>query len=90
MPPPLLVIEVVSPGELQWHRDYVAKRMQYQDIGIPEYWIVNPQAQTLLVLALDGDTFTEVGAFSGEELVRSHQFTKLSLNPNALFIAGSE
>lgn len=90
MPPPLLVIEVVSPGELQWHRDYVAKRMQYQDIGIPEYWIVNPQAQTLLVLALDGDTFTEVGAFSGEELVRSRQFTKLSLNPNALFVAGSE
>ncbi len=87
MPPPLLVIEVVSPGELQWHRDYVAKRIQYEDLGISEYWIVNPQAQTVLVLALDGNTFTELGMFSGEELVRSRQFTNLSLTPNALFVA---
>lgn len=85
MPPPLVVVEVVSPGELQWHRDYIAKRMQYQDVGIPEYWIVNPQAQTVLVLALDGDIFTEVGVFSGEEPVRSRQLTALSLTPNALF-----
>ncbi|PPS46148.1 Uma2 family endonuclease [Chroococcidiopsis sp. TS-821] len=87
MPPPLLVIEVVSPGELQWHRDYVAKRIQYEDLGISEYWIVNPQAQTVLVLALDGNTFTELGMFSGEEPVRSRQFTNLSLTPNALFVA---
>jgi len=85
MPPPLLVIEVVSPGELQWHRDYVAKRMQYQDVGIPEYWIVNLQKQTVFLLALETDTFTEVGVFSGEEAVRSRQFPNLSLSPNALF-----
>lgn len=85
MPPPLLVVEVVNPGELQWHRDYVAKRMQYQDVGIPEYWIVSPQAQTVLVLALAETTFTEVGTFSHEELVRSPQFPNLSLTPNALF-----
>jgi len=90
MSPPLLVMEVVSPGELQWHRDYVAKRMQYQDVGIPEYWIVNPQVQTVLVLALDENTFTEVGTFSGEEPVRSHQFTSLSLIPNDLFAAAAE
>ena len=33
MPPPLLVVEIVSPGEVQRNRDYVAKRMQYQDLG---------------------------------------------------------
>lgn len=90
MPPPLLVIEVVSSGELQWHRDYVAKRMQYQDVGIPEYWIVNPQTQTVLVLALDETIFTEFGTFSGEESVQSPQFPNLSLTPNTLFAAGSE
>ncbi|MFM7908228.1 MAG: Uma2 family endonuclease, partial [Microcystis sp.] len=46
MLPPLLVIEVVSPGEIQRERDYIAKRSQYQDCGIPEYWIVDPQTQT--------------------------------------------
>ena len=39
MAPPLLVIEVVSSGELQRDRDYVAKRIQYQDCVIPEYWM---------------------------------------------------
>jgi Uma2 family endonuclease len=24
-------------------RDYIAKRSQYQDCHIPEYWIVDPQ-----------------------------------------------
>jgi Uma2 family endonuclease len=50
MSPPLLVVEVVSPGELQRDRDYIAKRIQYQDCEIPEYWIVDPQTETILVL----------------------------------------
>ena len=49
MPPPLLVVEIVSPGELQHDRDYVAKRAQYDDIGIPEYWVVDPQERTISV-----------------------------------------
>ena len=35
MPPPLLVVEVVSPGELQRERDYIAKRIQYEEPGDP-------------------------------------------------------
>jgi len=35
MPPPLLVVEIVSPGELQRNRDYVAKRTQYENLSIP-------------------------------------------------------
>ncbi len=57
MAPPLLVIEVVSPGEIPRERDYIAKRTQYQDCGIPEYWIVDPQTKTILVLELDSDKF---------------------------------
>jgi Uma2 family endonuclease len=37
MGPPELVVEIVSPGEVQRHRDYVAKHLQYQDLGIAEY-----------------------------------------------------
>lgn len=50
MLPPLLVVEVVIPGELQRERNYIAKRIQYQDCGIPEYWIVVPETQNILVL----------------------------------------
>jgi Uma2 family endonuclease len=79
MNPPLLVIEVVSPGELQRDRDYMAKRLQYQDCGLGEYWIVDPDAQTVLVLELTGKTYTEAGSFSGNQQVRSPQFRELNL-----------
>ena len=55
-------------------RDYIAKRSQYQDCGIPEYWIVDPDAKTLLVLELTRKTYNEVGSFSGQEQVLSPQF----------------
>lgn len=89
MAPPLLVVEVVSPGELQHNRDYIAKRSQYQDCGIPEYWIINPETQTVLVLTLTETTYTEVGTFSGDEKVRSPQFAALNLTANQLFAASS-
>jgi Uma2 family endonuclease len=90
MAPPLLVIEVVSPGELQRDRDYIAKRSQYQDCGIPEYWIVDPEAKTILILELTGNTYTEVGSFSGNERVLSPQFRELNLTAAQIFEAGSD
>jgi Uma2 family endonuclease len=88
MPPPLLVVEVVSPGELQWQHDYVAKRAQYEDLGIPEYWIVNPADQTVLVLAQEGQGYDPVGTFMGEQTITSLQFPELRLTPTQLFAAG--
>ncbi len=85
MASPLLVVEVVSPGELQRERDYIAKKMQYQDCGIPEYWIVDPQSQTILVLGLTGSSYTEVGSFFGNDLVISPGFRELNLNISEVF-----
>jgi Uma2 family endonuclease len=79
------VIEVVSPGELQRDRDYVAKRLQYQDCGIPEYWIVAPEAQTILILELSENTYTEVGSFSGNNQVQSPQFRELNVTAAKIF-----
>lgn len=85
MLPPLLVIEVVSPGEIQRDRDYIAKRYQYQDCRIPEYWIVDPQAQTILVLELTGTSYTEVGSFSGNNDVSSPEFKELDWQVSEVF-----
>ncbi|MGJ3250680.1 MAG: Uma2 family endonuclease [Elainellaceae cyanobacterium] len=79
MAPPLLVIEVVSPGELQRERDYRAKRQQYQDIGIPEYWIVDPDARQVTVLHLEGDGYTEVGVFRENEAIASLEVPQVSV-----------
>jgi len=64
---------------LQRDRDYIAKRIQYQDCGIPESWIVDPQTRTILVLELIEGNYTEIGTFSGDNLVISPHFRALNL-----------
>jgi Uma2 family endonuclease len=85
MAPLLLVVEVVSPGELQRERDYIAKRSQYQDVGIPEYWIVDPQEKTVTVLAWVNAVYDSVGTFQGDDLVRSPQFPELHITSTQIF-----
>ncbi|MGA1263190.1 MAG: Uma2 family endonuclease [Prochlorothrix sp.] len=50
MPPPRLVVEVVSPGKKNRDRDYRYKRSQYGARGIGEYWIVDPVEGCITVL----------------------------------------
>jgi Uma2 family endonuclease len=89
MEPPLLVVEVVSPGELQRERDYVAKRSQYQSRGIPEYWLIDPQQGIVLVLGLDDGVYQEFGVFRGAEIVRSPQFDEINLTAQQILASGS-
>jgi Uma2 family endonuclease len=85
MAPPLLVVEVVSPGELQRERDYIAKRQQYQDVGIPEYWLVDPELQTITVLVLQDGVYLEAGTFQGSNAILSPTFGPLALTANQIF-----
>ena len=39
--PPTLVVEVLSPGSSNIHRDRVVKLQLYAKHGVPEYWIVD-------------------------------------------------
>jgi Uma2 family endonuclease len=52
-----LVVEVVSPDDPQ--RDLVQKRQEYAAAGIPEYWIVNPDDEQIIVLRLEGTAYVE-------------------------------
>ncbi|MBN3896153.1 MAG: Uma2 family endonuclease [Nostoc sp. NOS(2021)] len=49
MPPPALVVEVVSPGTENRSRDYRYKRTEYAARGITEYWIVDPELKQITV-----------------------------------------
>lgn len=79
MAPPMLVIEIVSPGELQRDRDYIAKRTQYQDLGIPEYWIVDPQTQTILILGLVESVYQEIQTLTPTDRLQSPQLGELNV-----------
>ncbi|MEL6139319.1 MAG: Uma2 family endonuclease, partial [Cyanobacteria bacterium J06628_6] len=49
MPPPDLIVEVVSPGRENRDRDYRYKRTEYAARGVAEYWILDPEMQQLTV-----------------------------------------
>jgi Uma2 family endonuclease len=54
-PIPSLVIEI---SDTSFADDLGAKRLQYEDLRIPEYWIVNVQAMQILAFAIDPDGST--------------------------------
>lgn len=45
---PLIVMEIVSPSSSG--RDYMLKRLKYQQLGIAEYWIVSPEEKCIWVI----------------------------------------
>lgn len=54
-----VAVEVVSDDDPD--RDRSVKREEYAEAGIPEYWIVDPLEQSILVLVLDGEAYQEYG-----------------------------
>jgi Uma2 family endonuclease len=63
--PPDLLIEVLSPSN-RGH-DLLTKRALYARAGVREYWIVDPDARTVEILALDRDAFHLAASVPGHE-----------------------
>lgn len=78
MLPPKVVMEVVSPGITGRDRDYVRKRAQYAAREIPEYWIIDPQEQTVAILWLVEGEYVET-IFRGKARIISQTFPELKL-----------
>jgi Uma2 family endonuclease len=58
--PPTIVIEFVSKGRINRERDYVAKRAEYRDIGVKEYWIIDRFSKTMTVCVFADDRDQEL------------------------------
>ncbi len=91
-----LIVEVVSTN---WRDDYIKKAGDYEEMGIPEYWIVdylglggsrfigNPKQPTLSIYQLvDGEY--QVSLFQGNNLIESPAFPSLNLTAEQIFQAG--
>ena len=81
MPPPRLVVEVVSPGDESkpnYTRDYRDKRDQYAAIAIPEYWIVDPDRAWIMVGTLIEGQY-QFETFTGNQTLVSPTFPELKL-----------
>jgi Uma2 family endonuclease len=80
-----LVVEILSPDNRD--HDLVTKRREYATAGIPEYWIVDPEQETMIVLTLDGETltYTEHGLYARGERAASRLLEGFGVDVNGLF-----
>jgi Uma2 family endonuclease len=90
-----LVIEVVSTN---WRDDYYLKYADYEEMGIPEYWIVdyaalggrnfigNPKQPTITVCNLVDEEY-QISKFRDNDRIISQTFSELNLTPNQIFQA---
>lgn len=80
--PPILVVEVISPRSSGI--DHVRKMALYASAGVREYWLVDPEGQSLQIYTLDGDDLVAIqpdirGVFASVVLAG------LSVDPADLF-----
>jgi Uma2 family endonuclease len=75
-PPPVLVVEVVSPSTKT--DDYRSKRSEYGLLEIVEYWIVDPIDQKVTLCILDHALY-DTTEFQGEDRIVSPTFPALNL-----------
>ncbi len=90
MPPPQLIMEVVSPGDENsenYKRDYDVKPQQYAAIAVPEYWIIDRDREWVKVGILNHGDY-EFGTFRGNETIVSPTFPDLLLTASQILNAG--
>jgi Uma2 family endonuclease len=87
MPPPALVIEVVSPGTSNRSRDYRYKHTEYAAREIAEYWIIDPEDQKITICKwLDGQY--EDMVVTGNDRIESTVIPSFDLTVDRIFALG--
>ena len=85
MPPPLLIGEVVSPGRQNQTRDYDHKKQQYCQLGVEEYWLIDPSLERIQVWELQEGRYKLLSESTGSQLLNSRLFPQLQLSAERLF-----
>lgn len=92
-----LVIEVVSTN---WRDDYLLKVADYEEIGVPEYWIVdylglggrrfigNPKQPSISLYSMVEGEY-QVSQFRGSDRIESPTFPELNLTVEQIFRIGA-
>lgn len=74
---PDLAIEVISPTSRS--KDSVRKLRDYAEIGVPEYWLVDPEARTLQRGVLRDGVYSIVEGLEGDAVFRPDAFEDLEI-----------
>ena len=81
-----VVLEVVSPDNPE--RDLVHKRQDYAEASIPEYWIVDPAAETISVLRLGEHGYVDYAQCGRGQRAASVRLTPFAVDVGRVFDAG--
>lgn len=76
------IIEIVSPSNSS--HDYVKKLNLYMDAGVREYWIVDPQQQTILVYFFEEDI--NVRQYTFQDTIKVNIYEDLTIDFSAIHL----
>jgi Uma2 family endonuclease len=75
---PDLIIEILSPSTIK--KDYTEKFNLYEENGVKEYWIANPEGRSLQVFHLENGIYEELETFEEkEDIIASKLFPDLKI-----------
>ena len=80
---PDLVVEILSRSSAS--RDRTLKRALYARYGVREYWLVDPGARTVTVLALGEGDFETLGTYGEGQVFTSPTLEGFSVNLDEIF-----
>jgi Uma2 family endonuclease len=83
-PPPILVVEVVSPSTKT--DDYRFKLSEYSVLDIPEYWIVDPLEEKVTICNLNNGLYN-LTEYQDNQLIQSPIFLDLKLTATQILLA---
>lgn len=75
---PDLAMEVIS--ESSWQRDRIEKKALYEQAGLSEYWIVDPDSETIEVFALAGGVYALHSRATGGQTAQSNLLTGFAVS----------
>jgi Uma2 family endonuclease len=80
---PELVVEVLSPANTRSER--AEKLQDYESLGVPEVWVVSPEAQTVEVLRLNKDGRLATASVLREGQLKPIRFPEASVDIAAVW-----
>ena len=80
---PDLIVEILSPNNSKYDADIKFKL--YEESGVKEYWMVQPEAQIVLVYTLINQQYSGLKPFTLGEIIDSPLFPDLKVTVDEIF-----
>lgn len=80
---PNLIVEIISPKDRK--HDVETKFNLYLEVGVKEYWLVDPQDRMILIYSLINDAYVGSKPFIVGMKIKSKLFPELDIDVNDVF-----